>query len=230
MSRPTAVHPHLPRFAQAITGMLCLEAFVFDTWAVVPVALGLVILSLIDPRVSPVAWLFRLVARPPSTLEPAAPVRFAQIMAVGFLSPAVALFAVGAALPGWILVATVAAVALGSAVTGVCIGCELYRLLFLRRRSEGDVRGDLGLSGPGPWLVVLTAPGCARCEPVARELERASGGREVVRVSIVERPEAAGLPVRSVPAAIAVGRDGGVRVARAGRLGEEDLRAVLAAV
>ena len=60
-----AVHPMQPRFAQAITGVLCLEAIVFDQPAAVAVALGLVLLALAGPRYSPVAWLFRLVARPP---------------------------------------------------------------------------------------------------------------------------------------------------------------------
>jgi Domain of unknown function (DUF4395) len=230
MPSPAAVHPLQPRFSQAITGMLCLEALVFDTWPVVVVALGLVVLNLIDPRISPVAWLFRLVARPPDSLEPVAPVRFAQIMAVVFLGASVVLFALGADVAGWILAGVVAAMALGSAITGICFGCEIYRFLLMRHRGEGDMRGPLGLQGSGPWVVVLTAPGCARCGPVVREFERVSDGREVVQVDIARRPEAAALPVRSVPAAIAVGKDGAVRLARAGRLAEEDLRAVLAAV
>jgi hypothetical protein len=230
MTQPVAVHPHLPRFSQAITGVLCLEALVFDTWPVVAVALGLVVLSLIDRRISPVAWLFRLVSRPPADLEPAAPVRFAQGMAVAFLGAAVVLFALGADLPGWILAGIVAALALASAVTGICFGCEIYRLLLSRRRGEGDMRGALGLTGSGPWVVALTAPGCARCGPMVRELERVGEGREVIQVDISTHPDAAVLPVRTVPAAIAVGSDGGVRLARAGRLAEEDLRAVLAAV
>jgi hypothetical protein len=125
----------------------------------------------------------------------------------------------------------VAAVALISAVSGFCIGCEAYRLLLARRSgAEGDLRGDLGLRGAGPWLVVLTAPGCARCEPVARELERAAGGREVLRVSLAEHPRAAALPVRSVPAALAIGEDGRLRRARAGRLGGPEIAEVVAAV
>ena len=35
---PAAVHPWAPRFAQAITGMLCLEAVIFQTQAVVVIA------------------------------------------------------------------------------------------------------------------------------------------------------------------------------------------------
>lgn len=226
-----AVHPLQPRFAQGVTGVLCLEAIVFDQPAVVAVALALVLLGLAGPRWSPVAWLFRLIARPPEQLEPAAPVRFSQALAAAFLIGAVALLLAGATTAGWILVGLVAALALVSAITGFCVGCEAYRLLLAARsRGEGDVRGDLGLTGDGPWLVVLTAPGCARCEPVAREMESAAGGREVVRVSLAEHPRAAALPVRSVPAALAVDADGRLRAARAGRLARADIDGVLAAL
>lgn len=226
-----AVHPLQPRFAQAITGVLALEAAVFGQPAALAVALALVLLSLLGPRWSPVAWLFRRIAPPPADLEPAAPVRFAQLLAAAFLAVALALVLAGLDVAGWIVAGMVGAVALLSAVTGFCIGCEAYRLLLARRGgAEGDLRDELGLEGGGPWLVVLTAPGCARCEPVARELERAAGGREVVRVNLAEHPRAAALPVRSVPAALAVGADGRLRRARAGRLGRPEIAEVAAAV
>lgn len=231
MSSLPAVHPLQPRFAQAITGVLCLEAIIFGTPAAVAVALALVALGLAGPRWSPVAWVFRRIAPPPRELEPAAPVRFSQALAATFLTASVALLYGGAETAGWILAGLVAALALVSATTGLCVGCEVYRLLLARRGgAHGDLRADLGLTGDGPWLVVLTAPGCARCEPVARELERVAGGREVVRVNLFEHPRAAGLPVRSVPAAIAVGADGHLRAARAGRLEPPDLSRVLAAL
>jgi hypothetical protein len=219
-----------PRFAQAITGALCLEAIVFQQPAAVAVALALVLLGLAGPRYSPVAWAFRLIARPPRELEPAAPVRFAQALAAAFLTASVALLYGGAETAGWVLAGLAAALALVSALTGLCIGCEAYRLLMGRAHGREDVRGDLGLTGDGPWLVVLTAPGCARCEPFARELESAAGGRGVVRVSLADHPRAASLPVRSVPAALAVGGDGRIRAARAGRLAPADLDGVLAAL
>ena len=225
-----AVHPMQPRFAQAITGLLCLEAILFGTPPVVVVALALVLLGLAGPRWSPVAWLFRLVARPPERLEPAAPVRFSQAIAAVALTASVALLYAGAETAGWIVAGMVAALALLSAVTGLCVGCEAYRLLLARGARDDDVRGRLGLSGQGPWLVVLTAPGCARCGPVARQLGAVAGGREVVRVNIAERPSAAALPVKSVPAALVVDPDGRLRAARAGRLGPADLDAVLAAL
>jgi hypothetical protein len=226
-----AVHPLQPRFAQAITGVLALEAAIFDQPAALAVALALVLLSLLGPRWSPVAWVFRRIAPPARDLEPAAPVRFSQGLAAVFLTVALALVLAGQDLLGWIVAGLLAAVALVSAITGFCVGCEAYRLLLARQGGgEGDLRGDLGLAGSGPWLVVLTAPGCARCEPVARELERAAGGREVLRVNLAEHPRAAALPVRSVPAALAIGADGRLRRARAGRLGGPEIAEVVAAV
>ncbi len=227
----TAVHPLQPRFAQAITGVLCIEGLLLDTPAAVAVALALVVLSLSGPRWSPVGWVFGRIAPPPRELEPAAPVRFSQSLAAAFLTVALVLLVADLTLAGWILVGLVAGLALVSAISGVCIGCEAYRLLLTARRgADGDVRDDLGLTGVGPWLVVLTAPGCARCEPVARALQSAAGEREVVRVSLADHPRAASLPVRSVPAAMVVGRDGRLRVARAGRLESPELAQVLAAL
>jgi hypothetical protein len=226
-----AVHPLQPRFAQAITGVLCLEAILFGTPVAVDVALALVLLNLLLPRWSPVAWVFRRIAPPTGDLEPVAPVRFAQALAAVCLALALVLLAAGADLAGWIVVGLVAAIALFSAISGICVGCEIYRLLLVRRSgAPADVREDLGLTGDGPWLVVLTAPGCARCEPVARDLERVAGDREVHRVSLREHPRAGSLPVRSVPAALAVARDGTLRAARAGRLERPELMEILAAL
>jgi hypothetical protein len=228
------VHPHLPRFAQAITGALCAEALIFQSWLPVAVAFGLIVLGLAGPRYSPVAYLFRVFARPPAELEPAAPPRFSQALAASALGLALAFMVGGLETVGLVLVGLAAAVALFSAITGFCIGCELYRAMLRKESSTEDVRADLGLEGEGPWVVLLTAPGCTRCEPALaafRDIARADGnGREVVRVDLAEHPRAATLPVRSVPAAIAVGADGRLREARAGKLESADLREVLAAV
>lgn len=230
MSRPVAVHPHLPRFAQAVTGVICLEALLFqDPWAVA-VALALILISLASPQVSPVNYLFRFVARPAEDLEPVAPVRFAQGMAAVLLALAVGLFVAGLDTAAWIVAGLVAAVALFSAISGYCVGCEIYRLLLARGAGDGDVREGLGLAGAGPWLVVLTAPGCARCEPIARQLEEVAAPRGIVRVDLTRTPAAARLPVRSVPAVIAIGGDGRVRRALTGRLDRPVLEEAAAAV
>lgn len=226
MSQPQTVHPHLPRYAQAVTGVLSLEALVFGNRWVVIVAAVLVALGRFVPRWSPVNRVFSLFLRPATELEPAAPVRFAQAIALTMLGAALLAFAFGAATVGWVLVGVVAAVALFSAISGYCVGCEMYRLLLLRHGGEGDLRGPLGLTGAGPWHVVLTAPGCARCEPVARQLEDLAAAN-VTRIDITRTPAAAKLPVRSVPAVVTIGADGHVREVVAGRLDRPRLEAAL---
>ena len=230
MARSATVHPLLPRVSQAITGVMSLEALVFQDRGVVLVALGLVLLALLAPKYSPVHWVFRRYAVQPDALEPVAPVRFAQWMAVVMLAAASVFIAAGWDLAGWVIVAIVAAVAIFSALSGVCVGCEIYRLLMARNGADGDVRDDLRLDGAGPWLVVLTAPGCTRCEPVAKQLEAVAGNQAVTRIDLSTTPAAARLPVKSVPAVIAIGRDGHVLRAFAGRFDRERLEEAVAAV
>ena len=191
-----------------------------DPWVVVA-ALALVVVARFAPQWSPVHWFFRRIARPAEDLEPVAPVRFSQTLAV---------VALALALVGWIVVGLVTTLALLSATTGICVGCEFYRVALARRGGDDDVRTGLGLTGQGPWLVVLTAPGCARCEPVARQLEEIARPRPVLRVDLSRSPQAARLPVRSLPAVIAVGGDGHVRRVGAGRLDQGVLEALAAAV
>lgn len=209
---------------------MSLEALAFQDRWVVLVALGLVLIALFVPKYSPVHWVFRRYAVQPDVLEPGAPVRFAQWMAVVMVGAASLLIAAGVDVAGWILVGAVGVVAVFSAVSGFCVGCEIYRLLLLRGPADGDVRRDLRLDGAGPWLVVLTAPGCTRCEPVARQLEDVASPQPVTRIDLSTTPAAARLPVKSVPAVIAIGSDGHVRRALAGRLDLARLEEAVAAV
>ena len=221
-----AVHPLQPRFAQAITGVLCLEAVLFDTPAAVVVALALVLLNLLAPRWSPVAWTFRRIARPSGDLEPAAPVRFSQGLAAGFLILALVLLGVGAGLAGWILVGLVAAIALFSAISGFCVGCEVYRLLLARRGgAAADVRDDLGLTGAGP---VAGRTDRARLRALRAGRPRAGGASPAtarcMRVSLREHPRAAvAAGAQRARGAGRVGADGSLRAARAGRLERSEL-------
>jgi hypothetical protein len=234
VAAPTLVHPHQQRFAQAITGALCGEALIFRSWLPVAVAFVLVLLDAASSRISPVAHLFRLFARPPATLEPPAPARFARVLAAAALGLGLAFMVSDLEVAGAVVVGLVTVAALFGAITGFCIGCEIYRAVRRRETAREDVRADLGLEGEGPWIVLLTAPGCGRCEPalvVLRELAGTDdGGRQVVRVDLAERPQAVRLAMDSVPAALAVGPDGRVRAMRAGRLEGGELREVVAAL
>jgi len=222
-----AVHPHQPRFAQGVTGLIALIALVSQLWPIILVALGLVLVALVAPRLSPVSWLFRRLAQPPGQLEPVAPVRFSQWLAVAFLAIATILFLVDFALAGWIVTGLVAAVALLSAISGYCVGCEVHRLLLARRSWAEDLREPLGLTGSGPWLAVLTAPGCARCAPTVERVKAAAKGREISVVNLAERPSASRAPVKSIPAVLAIGGDGSLRAARAGVINDSEIAEIV---
>ncbi len=213
-----------------MTGLLTLEALVFQSWPVVVVALALIVLSLLVPKWSPVAWLFRLIAPATGELEPAAPVRFAQLLAAVFLGAALICRATGVATVGWVLTGMVAALALFSAISGICVGCNVYRLILRRQHSGDDLRPALGLAGSGPWLVLVTAPGCARCEPVARQVGDLAPERDLIRVDLMRTPKVADTGITSVPALLAIGPGGELRVAAAGRLTTTDIEPVLAAL
>ncbi|MGV9680388.1 DUF4395 domain-containing protein [Nocardia sp. NPDC003482] len=126
-----------PRFAAWITTgvlVLVLIAAAFSTpLAAVLIGVQTVVFALgalNGPRRSPYGWLFAKVVAPrlgpaPET-EPAAPVRFAQL--VGFVFAAIAFlgFAFGSGLVGTIFTAFALFAAFLNAAFGICLGCQLY--------------------------------------------------------------------------------------------------------
>ena len=224
------MHPWAPRFAQAITGMLCLEAIIFQTQAVVVVAAVFIALALIGPRWSPVAYLLALLPLRPAELEPSRPVRFAQLMAISMLIVAIALLYAGATTAGWIITGLVAVVALFSAISGICIGCIAWKQLVRRGGSAHDLKKAFDLEGSGPWLLVVTAPNCPRCGPAKRAIEDAAGSRQVVSVDLSEHPEAGALPIWSVPAGVIVNPSGDVGLVKTGAIGANEARELVSAL
>ena len=161
-----AVHPLQPRFAQAITGVLALEAAIFDQPAALAVALALVLLSLLGPRWSPVAWVFRRIAPPATDLEPAAPVRFSQALAAVFLTTSLVLVLAGAELAGWIVAGLLAAVALFSAISGFCVGCSARLTRTTSRPSAArSTSRATGSQRAQPGAVSTTSHGPAPGRP-----------------------------------------------------------------
>lgn len=224
------MHPWAPRFAQAITGMLCLEAVIFQTQAVVVIAAAFIALALIGPRWSPVAYLLALLPLRPAELEPSRPVRFAQLMAISMLVVAIVLLYAGATTAGWIVTGLVAVVALFSAITGICIGCIAWKQLVRRGGSAHDLKKAFDLEGSGPWLLVVTAPNCPRCGPAKRAIEDAAGSRQVVSVDLSEHPEAGALPIWSVPAGVIVNPSGDVGLVKTGAIGANEARELVSAL
>jgi hypothetical protein len=103
--------------------------------------------AILCPRVNPYAALFRFLRRvgllgPPRELEEAAPPRFANALGFVFLTAASIAAALGAMWAAWGLAVLVSGLALLSAVTGLCVGCELYvvgRRIATRGRAPGRI-------------------------------------------------------------------------------------------
>ena len=150
MAKPASmVDPRQPRLGQAITGGVLLTGFLLDVPAVLPVlAAVLAGASLLGPPFNLYAHLFRVLRRagafgPPRVLEEAAPPRFANAVGFVFLTVAsLAWFGFDAGWVAWGLGLLVSALALLAAITGLCVGCELY--VWARRLATGGrVRGRL---------------------------------------------------------------------------------------
>jgi hypothetical protein len=127
------VDPRQPRFGQAITGAALLGGFVLD-WPPVLPAIGAILAaaSLLGPKANLYGYLFRatkpwLRLGPPRELEESGPPRFANTLGFIVLGLAtVAHYGFGASVVAWSLGLLVSALALLAAITGLCIGCELY--------------------------------------------------------------------------------------------------------
>ncbi|MEX1177546.1 MAG: DUF4395 domain-containing protein [Nitriliruptor sp.] len=136
-----------PRFGATITTVVLATALIVQG----PVGTGLVAFQWVVFAISTIfglAWspygnLFRALKRrfdlgaPPAT-EPEGPPRFAQACGLAVTTVALALLAAGAATAGWVAVAVVLTLSTLLALTGICVGCELYLLgqRLTRRSSE----------------------------------------------------------------------------------------------
>jgi Domain of unknown function (DUF4395) len=205
-----------PRTNQAVIGVLSLVAFLGGAeWLVALLAAQLAIGLTLGRRFCLPCLLYFELIQPrfgEGPIEDSRPPRFANIVGAGFLGAATAAFALGAPVLGWTLSLIVAALALTAAATGLCAGCEVYRLSARLRgvssrhaaRIEPD---DVGLHGAG--VVQFTHPLCTDCRDWERRLDEGSDPHVVIDVS--QRPELARkYGVAIVPTVVAVSGDGTV--------------------
>lgn len=137
-----------PRVGAAITMTVLAVALVVQG----PVGVALVAWQWVAFAISTVAGLawspygtvFRFVKRrfdlgPPPATEPEGPPRFAQACGLAVTTIALVLFALGGtgSMAGWVAVGLVLALSALLALTGLCVGCELY-LLGRRLRAGGS--------------------------------------------------------------------------------------------
>ena len=129
-----------PRFNQAVIGSLALAAFLTGWWPLLAIlaaqlAVGLTLgrrwclpcvayFELVQPRVGE------------GPVEDSRPPRFANKIGVAFLGTAALALALGYDVLGWALGLLVAVLALAAAGTGICAGCEIYKVLARIRGIE----------------------------------------------------------------------------------------------
>lgn len=207
-----------PRFNQATIGVLAAVAVVAGwPWLVALLALQLIVgLGFGRRWCVPCVFYFEVVQPRfgEGEIEDARPPRFANILGAVVLSAATGAHIVGLEIVGWGLAGIVAALALLAATTGLCVGCEIYRLAARTRgirpgRVDVIELTDLGVAPNGRIVVEFTHPLCTGCRELAQELSAA--GHKLVLVDVSERAELARkYHISVVPSAFAIGPTGRV--------------------
>jgi thiol-disulfide isomerase/thioredoxin len=208
-----------PRTNQAIVGTLSLVAVLTGWWPILGVLAGQLAIGLVFGRRYCIPCLLYFEVIQPrigeGPIEDSRPPRFANVVGALFLGAATVAYLAGMTVIGQSLGFIVAALALLAAITGLCVGCEIYRFAArLRgvrsRRIDSVDLAELGASTAGGEIVVeFTHPLCTDCRSLEAEL-RASG-RTVVTVDVSRRPELARkYGVVLVPTAVAVTSSGAV--------------------
>jgi hypothetical protein len=206
------------RVSQGFTGVVALLGVVFGwplAWALMSAQL---LIGLLFGRRYCLPCLSYFVLIQPrfgeGPLEDSRPPRLANAMGFAFLGAAAALWWLGAETAGTALGGLVAFLALLSASTGFCAGCEIYRLtarmrgISARHRDRIDPADLPGLDGE-PVHVEFTHPLCADCREWEQRLQ--AQPEPLMTIDVRDRPDLArkyGITV--VPTVFAVGPDGSV--------------------
>jgi hypothetical protein len=207
-----------PRFNQAVTGIVALLGAVFGwplAWALMSAQL-LVGLTLGRRYCLPCLAYFELVQPRlgEGRLEDARPPRLANKMGTAFLGAAALCWWLGAPALATVLGLLVAALALLAASTGLCVGCELYRLsarlrgISPRHHAQIDTADLNGLRG-APAYVEFTHPLCSECRDWEERLR--SEPEPLLKLDVSDRPDLARkYGVAVVPTVLRVAPDGAV--------------------
>jgi hypothetical protein len=127
--------PRGPRFAAAVTAVVLVLILVFASGWLALVQAAVFAVSALAPRYSPYGLVYRAVLAPrlgrPAELEPAQPVRFAQLVGLVFTLVAAVGFLAGVDVLGLVFAGLALVAAFLNAVFGLCLGCEAY-LAFRR--------------------------------------------------------------------------------------------------
>ena len=207
-----------PRFVQAVTGTVALIGAIFGwplAWALMSAQL-LIGLTIGRRFCLPCVAYFTLVQPRfgEGKLEDSRPPRLANMMGTAFLGSAATLWWLGAPTAGVVLGSLVASLALLAASTGLCVGCEIYRigarLRGISPRHHGQIDpADLNGFRGGHAYVEFTHPLCSECRDWEERLSTLP--EPVLTLDVSSRPELArkyGIAV--VPTVLKVAPDGAV--------------------
>jgi hypothetical protein len=193
------VDERAPRSVQATVALGAIVTLATGWWPIVAVlALQLVVGLALGRRYCLPCVIYFEFIQPrigEGQVEDARPPRFANIIGAIFLGASAVAFASGAAGVGYALTAIVAVLALLAATTGLCVGCEAYRIIArLRGVRPGHLDQidlvELDAIATEQGLVVhFTHPLCTGCREVEERL--ADEGRSFTRVDVSQRPDLA---------------------------------------
>jgi hypothetical protein len=205
-----------PRFNQATIGSLALLAFVSGWWPLLAILAAQLFIGLRFGRQYCLPCLTYFAVIQPrigeGPIEDSRPPRFANQVGLVVLAAASIAHLAGLEVLGWALGLLVAALALFAAITGLCVGCELYKLVARLRGTYGESLQEFDLAdletGVTEGVTVLfTHPLCTDCHRVERDLR--GQGTRLVGINVRERPDLArkyGISV--VPTLVSVEPDG----------------------
>lgn len=130
MSRPETLDPRGVRFAAGLTTAVFIAVLVTGAgWLALAQAVVFA-LTAARPTLGPYGLLFRFAVAPrlgpPSEREPAAPVRFSQLLGLVFAAVAGAAYLAGWSWLGAGVAGAAMIVAFRNAAFGRCLGCDLY--------------------------------------------------------------------------------------------------------
>lgn len=136
----TVVDARAPRTVQATIGVLALVAFATGWWPLLAILAAQLAIGVAFGRRWCVPCVFYFEVLQPrmgeGALEDARPPRFANVIGATVLGTAALAHALGLHTLGWAFGLLVAGLALLSATTGFCVGCEAYKLLARVRGVE----------------------------------------------------------------------------------------------
>lgn len=147
MIDPVLVDVRGPRFAAWITTFVLAAVLVTESgWLLAAQA---VVFALGASGRNPYALLWKAINQrrglkrtPPKELEDARPLRFAQLVGLCFAAVGLAGFVAGAPLVALGATAAALAAAFLNAAFGICLGCEMYLLMTLKRIKRTTTREE----------------------------------------------------------------------------------------